>query len=75
MSRASGKCSAVMKSSSGGFSTIFLGLFSLGKIVFWLKHFFGALFTKVKGAFLKSLRKRRILLSLSTYSKKKSFVS
>ncbi len=34
-----------------------LGKFSLGKIVFWLKLFLGALFTKVIFTFLKSVRK------------------
>ncbi len=39
---------------------IFLGLlgkFSIGKIVFWLKLFLGALFTKVICTFFKSARK------------------
>jgi hypothetical protein len=34
-----------------------LGKFSIGRIVFWLKLFLGALFTKVKCTFLKSVRK------------------
>ncbi len=37
--------------------TDFLGQFSIGKIVFWLKLFLGALFTKVICTFLKSVRK------------------
>jgi len=45
---------------------IFLGPFSIGKIVFGLKLFLGALFTKVISPFLKSLRKDK---------KKKSFIS
>jgi hypothetical protein len=36
--------------------TDFLG-FSIGKTVFWLKRFLGALFTKVICTFLKSVRK------------------
>jgi hypothetical protein len=36
---------------------IFFGKFSIGKIVFWLKLFLGALFTKVIFTFLKSVRK------------------
>ncbi len=38
---------------------IFWGLFSIGKIVFWLKLFLGALFTRVICTFLKSVRKDR----------------
>ncbi len=34
-----------------------LGKFSIGKIVFWLKLFLGALFTRVICTFLKSVRK------------------
>ncbi len=34
-----------------------LDKFSIGKIVFWLKFFVGALFTKVICTFLKSVRK------------------
>jgi hypothetical protein len=34
-----------------------LGKFSIDKIVFWLKLFLGALFTKVICTFLKSVRK------------------
>jgi hypothetical protein len=55
--------------------TFFLGLFqfqfSIGKIVFWLKLFLGALFTKVICTFLKS----DFLMPHSTYSKKKKFSS
>jgi hypothetical protein len=36
---------------------IFLGLFSIGKIVFGQKHFLGALFKKVICTFLKSVQK------------------
>ncbi len=52
---------------------IFLGKFSIAKIVFWLKHFLGAIFTKVICTFLKSVRKEGFLIPHSTYSKKKSF--
>jgi hypothetical protein len=37
--------------------TDFLRTFSIAKIVFWLKLFVGALFTKVICTFLKSVRK------------------
>jgi hypothetical protein len=45
----------------------------IGKIVFWLKLFLGALFTKVICTFLKSVRKDGFFDAHSTYSKKKSF--
>jgi hypothetical protein len=47
--------------------------FSIGKIVFLLKLFFGALFVKVICTFLKSVRKAGFLMPRLTYSKKKSF--
>ncbi len=51
---------------------IFLGI---GKIVFWLKLFLGALFTKVICTLLKSVWKDGFLMPQSTYSKQKIFIS
>ncbi len=47
--------------------------FSISRIVFWLKHFLGALFTQVICTFLKSVQKDGFFMPHSTYSKKKMF--
>ncbi len=53
---------------------IFLGL-SIRKIVFWLKLFLGALFTKVTCTFLKSVRKARFFDAPFDLFKEKKFSS
>jgi hypothetical protein len=57
MSRASGQVLCGNETLLRRVLNDFLGLFSIGKIVFWQKRFLGALFTKVICAFLKSVRK------------------
>jgi hypothetical protein len=47
--------------------------FSIGKIVFWLKLFLGALFTKVICTFLKSVRKDGFFDALFDLFKEKFF--
>ncbi len=50
-------------------------IFSIGKIVFWLKLLLGALFTKVICTFLKSVRKAGFFDALFDVFKEKKFSS
>jgi hypothetical protein len=52
-----------------------LGKFSIGKIVFLLKPFLGALFTKVICTFLKSVQKDGFLCPIRPIKRKKIFYS
>jgi hypothetical protein len=45
--------------------------FSIGKIDFWLKLFLGAIFTKIKCAFLKSKRKDGFFIPFAISEEKK----
>jgi hypothetical protein len=50
--------------------------FSIGKIIFWLKLFLGALFTKVTCIFLRSVRKTGFFdTPLDLFKEKKVFIS
>jgi len=49
--------------------------FSIDKIVFWLKHFLGALFIKVVCTFLKSVRKDGFFYARFDVFKEKKFSS
>jgi hypothetical protein len=53
--------------------TDFFRTFSIGKIVFWLKLFLGALFTKVFCTFLKSVQKDEFFDAPFDLFKEKSF--